>query len=54
MRVVEANKTRAAKIERLELTRRDRAAFVEALLTAAAPIARLRKAAERHARMFAD
>jgi len=35
-----------------DLTRRDRVAFVEALLNPPAPNARLRKAARRHAQMF--
>jgi uncharacterized protein (DUF1778 family) len=38
--------------EFVELTRCDRIAFVEALLHAPAPNARLRKAAARHAQMF--
>ncbi len=36
------------------LTRRDRMAFVEALLHAPAPIQRLKKAATRHAQMFQE
>ena len=51
---VEAAKRTVREDEFVELTRRDRAAFVEALLTEATPSARLRKAAERHARMFAN
>ena len=36
------------------LTRRDRMAFVEALLQAPAPNAKLKKAAARHAQMFQE
>jgi uncharacterized protein (DUF1778 family) len=39
--------------EVIDLSRRDRIAFVEALLNAPAPNTRLQKAAERHAQMFA-
>jgi uncharacterized protein (DUF1778 family) len=49
---VEAAKRIVRESEFLELTRRDRLVFVEALLNASKPNARLRKAAERHARMF--
>jgi len=38
--------------ELIDLTRRDRIAFVEALLNPPAPNARLRKAAARHAQFF--
>jgi uncharacterized protein (DUF1778 family) len=38
--------------ELIDLTRRDRIAFVEALLNPPAPNARLRKAAARHAQVF--
>jgi uncharacterized protein (DUF1778 family) len=40
--------------EFVELSRRDRMAFVEALLDPPAPNARLRKAMRRHNRMVAD
>ena len=51
---VEVAKRTVREDEFVELSRRDRLAFVEALFTPPAPSARLRKAAERHARMFAD
>lgn len=38
--------------ELADLTRRDRIAFVEALLNSPAPNAKLRKAAARHAQVF--
>jgi uncharacterized protein (DUF1778 family) len=38
--------------EFVDLTQRDRIAFVEALLHAPAPNARLQKAAARHAQIF--
>ncbi len=49
---VEAAKRTVRENEFVELTQRDRVTFVEALLNAPAPNARLRKAAERHARLF--
>ncbi|HEX4810853.1 MAG TPA: DUF1778 domain-containing protein [Bryobacteraceae bacterium] len=49
---VEAAKRIVKGNEFVELTQRDRVAFVEALLNAPAPNARLRKAAERHAQTF--
>ena len=49
---VEAAKRIVRESEFLELTQRDRLAFVEALLNAPTPNAKLRKAAERHAQMF--
>jgi uncharacterized protein (DUF1778 family) len=49
---VEAAKRTVRENEFVELTQRDRIAFVEALLNAPAPNTRLRKAAQRHERMF--
>ncbi len=49
---VEAAKRTVREHEFVELTRRDRVAFVEALLNAPSPNAKLRKAAQRHAQMF--
>jgi len=49
---LEAAKHTVRENEFVELTRRDRIAFVEALLNAPAPNARLQKAAARHAQMF--
>jgi uncharacterized protein (DUF1778 family) len=40
--------------EFMHLTQRDRAAFVETLLNAPAPNARLQKAAQRHTELFTD
>lgn len=51
---VEAAKRTVQEHEFVVLTLRDRVAFVEALLNAPAPDARLKKAAERHAEMFAS
>jgi|SRR5580658_1764728 uncharacterized protein (DUF1778 family) len=51
---LEAAKQTLRENEFVELTRRDRIAFVEALLTAAAPNARLQRAAARHAQMFQE
>jgi len=51
--VVEAAKRSIRENEFIELTQRDRTAFVTALLSAApAPNARLRKAAERHRQLI--
>jgi len=50
--VVEAAKATVRENEFVELTQRDRIAFVEALLNAPAPNARLQRAAARHARIF--
>lgn len=51
---VEAAERTIKEAEFLELTRRDRIAFVEGLLkAAAAPNAKLREAAARHAQVFA-
>jgi uncharacterized protein (DUF1778 family) len=50
---VEAAKRTVRENEFVELTRRDRVAFVEALLNAPAPNTRLRRAAKRHAQTFA-
>jgi uncharacterized protein (DUF1778 family) len=51
---VEAAKRTVRENEFVELTRRDRVAFVEALLNPApAPNAKLQKAVQRHARTFA-
>ena len=49
---LEAAKQTMRENEFVELTRRDRIAFVEALLNAPVPNARLQKAAARHAQMF--
>ena len=49
---LEAAKQTMRENEFVELTRRDRIAFVEALLNAPVPTARLQKAAARHAQMF--
>lgn len=50
---VEAAERTIREVEFMDLTQRDRLAFVQALLNdAAAPNATLRKAAERYARMF--
>jgi uncharacterized protein (DUF1778 family) len=49
---VEAAKRAVREDEFLRLTRRDRIAFVEALLNAPTPNAKLQKAAKRHARIF--
>ena len=49
---VEAAKRIVRESEFLELTRRDRLVFVEALLNASKPNARLRNAAARHAQLF--
>jgi uncharacterized protein (DUF1778 family) len=51
---VEAATRTVQESELQVLTQRDRIAFVEALLNAPAPNARLREAARRHAKMFAD
>ncbi len=51
---VEAAKRTVQRNEIMQLTQRDRIAFVEALLNAPAPRARLKKAAQRHAQIFAD
>ncbi|MDQ2841751.1 MAG: DUF1778 domain-containing protein [Acidobacteriota bacterium] len=51
---VEVAKRTVRENEFVVLTQRDRVAFVEALLNAPAPNARLRKAAERHERIFAS
>jgi uncharacterized protein (DUF1778 family) len=51
---IEAAKRIVRENEFVELTQRDRVAFVEALLSAPAPNVRLRKATERHAEIFAD
>jgi uncharacterized protein (DUF1778 family) len=51
---VEAAKRTVRENEFVELTQRDRMAFVEALLNAPAPNARLRRAAARHAQIFRD
>jgi uncharacterized protein (DUF1778 family) len=50
---IEAAKRTVRENEFAELTQRDRIAFVEALLNAPEPNARLQKAAARHAQMFA-
>lgn len=50
---VEAAKRTVQENEFMHLTQRDRVAFVEALLNAPAPNARLQRAAQRHAKMFA-
>jgi len=50
---VEAAKRTLQENEFMHLTQRDRVAFVEALLNAPAPNARLQKAAQRHAQVFA-
>jgi uncharacterized protein (DUF1778 family) len=49
---VEAARRTVREHEFVELTQRDRIAFVEALLNAPAPNARLRRAAQRHAQTF--
>jgi uncharacterized protein (DUF1778 family) len=49
---VEAAKRTVRENEFAELTRRDRMVFVEALLNAPAPNAKLIRAAARHAQMF--
>jgi uncharacterized protein (DUF1778 family) len=49
---VEAAKRTVRESEFVELTQRDRVAFIEALLNVSAPNARLQKAAERHVEMF--
>lgn len=49
---VDAAKQTLRENEFLELTRRDRIAFVEALLDAPTPNAKLRQAAQRHTRLF--
>ena len=49
---VEAAKRTVRENEFVELTVRDRIAFVEALLNAPAPNARLRRAAKRHPQTF--
>jgi len=49
---VEEAKRTVRESEFAELTRRDRIAFVEALLNAPAPNSKLQKAAARHAQMF--
>lgn len=49
---VEAAKHTMREHEFVELTRRDRIAFAEALLSAPAPNSRLRKAVARHTQMF--
>ena len=49
---VEAARRTVRENEFVELTLRDRIAFVEALLNAPAPNARLQKAAQRHAQTF--
>jgi|HubBroStandDraft_4_1064222.scaffolds.fasta_scaffold237069_2 uncharacterized protein (DUF1778 family) len=51
---VEAAQRIVRENEFVELTQRDRVRFIEALLNAPNPNTRLRKAAERHAQMFAD
>ena len=50
---VEAAKRTVQENEFMHLTQRDRVAFVEALLNSPAPNARLQKAAQRHAQIFA-
>ncbi len=50
---VEAAKRTVQENEFMHLTQRDRVAFVEALLSAPAPNARLKKAAQRHVRLLA-
>ncbi len=50
---IEAAKRTVHENDLAELTLRDRTMFVEALLNAPAPNARLQKAAERHAQLFA-
>ena len=50
---VEAAKRTVQENEFMQLTQRDRVAFVEALLNSPAPNARLQKAAQRHAQIFA-
>jgi uncharacterized protein (DUF1778 family) len=50
---IEAAKRTVKENEFMHLTQRDRVAFVEALLNAPAPNARLQKAARRHSRVFA-
>lgn len=50
---VEAATRTVQQNEFLHLTQRDRVAFVEALLNAPAPNARLQKAVQRHTRVFA-
>jgi uncharacterized protein (DUF1778 family) len=49
---VEAAKRTVRENEFVELTHRDRVAFVEALLNARSPNAKLKKAAQRHAQML--
>ena len=51
---VEAARRAVQEDEFMHLRQRDRVAFVEALLNAPAPNARLRKAAQRHSRTFAE
>lgn len=51
---LEAAKRTVQENEFMHLTQRDRVAFVEALLNAPAPNATLRKAARRHAQIFAS
>jgi uncharacterized protein (DUF1778 family) len=51
---VEAATRTVQASELMHLTQRDRIAFVEALLNPPAPNARLQKAAQRHAQMFAE
>ncbi|MBV9226958.1 MAG: DUF1778 domain-containing protein [Acidobacteriaceae bacterium] len=52
---VEVAERTIKEAEFMELTYRDRAAFVQALLNApASPNAKLRKAAKRHAQVFAS
>jgi len=51
---VEAATRTVRENELMQLTRRDRAAFVEALLNAPAPNAKLQRAARRHAETFAS
>jgi uncharacterized protein (DUF1778 family) len=50
---VEAAMRTVQENEFMHLTQRDRVAFVETLLNAPAPNARLKKAAQRHSQMFA-
>jgi len=51
---LEAAKRIVRENEFVELTQRDRIAFVEALLDAPVPNSRLQKAAARHAQMFQE
>jgi uncharacterized protein (DUF1778 family) len=51
---VEAARRTVRDNEFVELTKRDRIAFVEALLNAPGPNAKLRRAAERHTQIFGE